>query len=324
MDNTVYENTLSLLIRDSDGRIRDLLSRIVEWRRLHNKQVDGIDGFEWYEVSGDPRTLNMLVTKCILEIVYKSNKSCFYRPRDLEAIEAALRDYSSSKVVEEVEEIPSDIFEVIVGHADKKDILFRAITSKKPLHVLLYGAVASAKSLFLEELSRLKNSYFVLGSRLSKAGLYEILLNVKPKYLIIDEIDKVDDQSNVSALLSLMQTGFVAEALYGRHRSAVLDTRVFAAANRIEKLPKELLSRFTILHFDEYSDREFLEVSTTVLSTREGVPKPIAEYIAKRVLYSLKSRDVRDCIKVARLALYKLNEEEVDHIIGILSKQKKS
>ena len=57
----------------------------------------------------------------------------------------------------------------------------------------------------LEELSRLPYSKYVLGSSLIKAGLYEVLFNEKPRVLILDELDKVDDAHNLTCLDRSMQ-----------------------------------------------------------------------------------------------------------------------
>jgi Holliday junction DNA helicase RuvB len=318
---TVYENTLAALAKDRDGELERLLWDIVKWRR-ENPRREGVDGFEWHEVHGDPRTLNSLVTKRILSITFKSNKSTYYVPTNVEAIEKALLDYgSTSQVVKEHEGIPADLFSIIVGHEDKKDILFRALNSDRPVHVLMVGSVATAKTLFLEELRRLPGSTFRLGSRLSKAGLYDILFSEKPRYLLLDELDKIEDQSNVAALLSLMQDGRIVETLHNKTRSTVLRTWVFASANREDKIPVELRSRFVVLRFSEYTPEEFLEVASKVLVVREGVEPGIADYIARQVLYRMRSRDVRDAIKVARL-LYRRTKQEVDHVISILSAQR--
>jgi Holliday junction DNA helicase RuvB len=101
----------------------------------------------------------------------------------------------------------------------------------------------------------------------------------------------------------------------------VLRTWVFASANREDKIPVELRSRFVVLRFSEYTPEEFLEVASKVLVVREGVEPGIADYIARQVLYRMRSRDVRDAIKVARL-LYRRTKQEVDHVISILSAQR--
>lgn len=317
----IYSNILSVLSHDSDGRMKQLLETILEWERTHPSQSE-YDGFEWHMVFADPRTLNSLVTRRILKIVFKSNKCCMYRVVDLEALEKALADYEGSFVQEPTTEtLPMDLFKIIIGHEDKKEILMRSLNSKRPVHILLWGTVASAKTLFLEELARLPRKRFILGSSLTKAGIFDVLFNERPRYLIIDELDKIDDMENLSALLSLMHKGYVTETKYRRHRTVRLKTWVYGSANDIRRLPPELLSRFTLLKFKDYTDDEFREVVVSVLLQQEGIHENLGIYIADKVLNSLNSHDVRDAVKVSRL-LKTQSKEDVDKIITILKKQK--
>ncbi len=316
-----YREALGLLIRDDSGGMEKLLREIVMWEEAHPPETP-YSGFEWYAVHGRPQTLNALVIRRILSITLKSNKYTCYRLTCREAVEKALEDFSSIVEVkeEEVREVPGDLFDVIIGHEDKKEILRRCLASERPMHPLLWGSVASAKTLTLEELRRLPSSHFVLGSSLSKAGLYEILFQTRPRYLIIDELDKVTDSSNLSALLSLMERGHISETKYRRHKAIDLTTWVFASANRIKKIPEELMSRFIPLRFRDYTPDEFIEVVVTLLTEREGLPEWLSLHIAKSVLTTFRSRDVRDAIQCVRL-LKEQTKEDADHLIGILKRQ---
>jgi hypothetical protein len=320
-EDVVYAATLQTLSSDAKGEIETLLQDMIQWEREHPTQ-NTYDGFEWYMVHGDARTLNSLVTRKILEIRMKTNKTCNYRLSNINAVERAVCDYQGMATPqEETAEIPPDLFDIIIGHEDKKDILMRSIGSDRPVPCLLHGSPASAKTLMLEELARLPESKFVLGSNLSKAGLFEVLFNERPKYLILDELDKVDDEDNLSALLSLTERGLVTETKYKRYRGLQLKTWVFASANRIDRLPPELLSRFTKLRFRDYTDEEFLEVAVKVLMSREGVVESLAEYIADRTMRVLNSRDVRDAVRTSRLLKDK-DKADVDYIVSILSRQR--
>lgn len=320
-EDVVYAATLQTLSSDTTGEIERLLLDMLQWEKEHPTQ-NTYDGFEWYMVHGDARTLNSLVTRRILEIRMKTNKTCNYRLSNINAVERAICDYQGmTSQPEETAEIPPDLFDIVIGHEDKKDILMRSIGSDRPVPGLLYGSPASAKTLMLEELSRLPGSKFVLGSNLSKAGLFEVLFNERPKYLILDELDKVDDESNLAALLSLMERGIITETKYRRYRRLQLKTWVFASANRIDGLPPELLSRFTKLRFRDYTEEEFFEVAVKVLTSREGVAESLAAYIADRTMRVLNSRDVRDAVRVSRLLKDK-DKADVDHIISVLSKQR--
>lgn len=322
VDQEVYNAILVLLSHDTDAEMEKLLRRIVEWERGHPPK-DEYDGFAWHEIFADARTLNSLVTRRILKVVFKSNKFCSYRAMDVDAVEKALADYEGAFTQEAVteERIPPDLFNVVTGHEDKKDILQRSLRSEKPVPCLLWGSAASAKTMFLEELARLPRSRLILGSSLTRAGLFDVLFNERPQYLLIDELEKIEDIENLSALLSLMHKGYVTETKYRRHRTIRLKTWVFGSANEIIRLPRELLSRFQLLRFRDYTDDEFYEVSVNVLRDQEDVTENLALYIAEKVLRELGSRDVRDSIKCARL-LKEKTKPEVDHIIGIMKRQR--
>jgi len=322
VNQEVYNNILTVLSHDNDGDMKKLLERILEWENTHPRE-NQYHGFSWFDVHGDARTLNSLVNRLILDVVFKSNKSCAYRVLDLQALEKALADYEGSFTQEVVteEQIPTDLFKLVTGHEDKKNILLRSLQAEKPVHNLLFGSVASAKTLFLEDLSRLPHSRFILGSSLTRAGLFDVLFNERPRYLIIDELEKIDDIENLSALLSLMHKGYISETKFRRHRTLRLKTWVFGSANDISRLPKELLSRFLLLRFRDYTDDEFREVSIDVLKEQENISENLGLYIAEKVLRDLNSRDVRDAIKICRL-LKEKTKDEVDRIVQILNRQK--
>lgn len=316
-----YTAALTLLSHDTDGNMKKLLETIVEWEKNHPSKTE-YDGFSWFDVFGDSRTLNSLVTRRIVKIVFKSNKYCAYRAFDLAALEKALADYEGSFIQEVTsEEIPADLFNIVTSHEDKKDILLRSLKAEHPVSILLWGTVASAKTLILEELVRLPHNTFVLGSNLTQAGLFEVLFNERPRYLVIDEIDKIKDTENLAILLSLMHKGLIRETKYRRHRTLRLKTWVFASANDISHLPRELMSRFLPLKFRDYTDDEFYEVVVNVLKEQENISENLGLYIAERTLRELTSRDVRDCCKIARL-LKEHSREEVNKIVEILKRQK--
>jgi Holliday junction DNA helicase RuvB len=315
------ETLFTLLSSDKSEELSDLLHRIIEWEKA-NPPKDAYDGFFWHDISGDPRILNKLVVLRVLKVTLKTNSGTQYRLLDRQAVEQALEDTSKLTLKpEEVEvEVRGDTLDLIIGHEEKKEIMMRALKSRERTHLLLYGSVASAKSLTLECLSRLPGAKYILGSSASKAGLFELLYNEEPRFLILDEVDKIDTAEDLSILLSVMERGFISETKYGRRRSKTLNTKVIAACNRIDKFPPELLSRFIKIRFRDYTDDEFIDVSAKVLSQREGVPMGLAVYIADQTLRKLRTKDVRDACKIARL-LKEKTREDVDRVIELLSKQ---
>jgi len=85
----------------------------------------------------------------------------------------------------------SPLFNDIIGYNDVKRLLRMGLDSDEQIHILLSGPPASGKTMFLESLSKLKSSYFVDGSSATKSGLIDCLFLNNPKYLLIDEIDKM-------------------------------------------------------------------------------------------------------------------------------------
>jgi len=97
-----------------------------------------------------------------------------------------------------------------------------------------------------------------------------------------------------------MEQGRIIRAKVGRKLDVRVTAWVIAAANRTAKMPVELLSRFSIHNLTEYNATEFRHVVTSVLVTHEDTNYDIAAEIATRLLG--KTHDVRDAVRVARLA----------------------
>lgn len=224
----------------------------------------------------------------------------------------------SKYTVNENNELESSqkLFENIVGYDDIKKIFTYALNSSLPVHILLVGPPGSAKTLFLMECMKLSRSYFTLGSHSTKAGMLDYLFNNRPKNLIIDEIEymTIKDQA---ALLSLMETGILSETKYEKTRKSIMRTWVFASCNDEKKLLTPLLSRFFVLYFKKYDYVTFEKISNHILATECNIDNEISTLIAKLVWNKLKSRDIRDCIKIGRICN---NKDDVQMVVNILKR----
>lgn len=158
-------------------------------------------------------------------------------------------------------------------------------------------------------------SFFVVGSNTTKAGLVNQLFERRPKFLLIDELEKmsITDQT---ALLHLMETGIISETKFKKTRQMELTSKVFATANSCEKITNPLLSRFAILEMPEYTFEEFSKIAVTKLG-KENVGVNTARVIAEQVWNELGSKDIRDAIKVSRLAS---NDQEISWITKIMKR----
>jgi Holliday junction DNA helicase RuvB len=292
----------------------------------HRQQSYGWLGFEhtdikldtddWKLAMGVPRRLNVLANMGFLEVTFSSNSSTCYKVIDIDEVEEALRSIGEvEEVIEPTPEIeaPQDIFDVIVGYDDVKRVFKKALGTPR-LNYLLIGPPACAKTLFIEELRRIKGASLHLGVTSSKSGLRDILLEEKPRILLIDEIERMSGE-DMSILHSVMESGYVSETLHRRRREAYLKLQVFATANAAGKISHALRSRFEEIHFPEYTREDFIRVSVGCLTKREGIEPDLANYIAEKAWEI--SRDVREAIRIGLVAKGK---HEVDEYCKFLVK----
>lgn len=267
-------------------------------------------GWQWFEVHTPVPTLNRMVAERVLDVTMSSRSSTYYKVKDhalvQETIEAIEEFIPAPGAV-----IPDDLFSIVVGHDRIKWAFKMSLASERPVSILLVGPVATAKTLFLQELARLPESRYLLGSASSKAGIVDYLLEYRPRYLIVDELEKSDGR-DLSSLLSLMQTGIVTRLKKNMREQVTITTWVFAGANDTRMIPRELLSRFLVIRLVEYTETEFRHVCEEMLK-REDVSETLSTEVITRILPH--TRDVRDAIKVARLAR---NSNDVRELVRLM------
>jgi Holliday junction DNA helicase RuvB len=206
-------------------------------------------------------------------------------------------------------------FSNVVGYPELKKLLLRSIVSKEPVHVLLTGPSSSSKTVFLlEMLEGLDDAYFIDAVGASGAGMIDHLFNNNTKYLLIDEIDKMK-KSDQAALLNVMETGLLSETkLKGKTRQKKVNLSIFATSNEVVKLSAPLRSRFMGLHLEEYTYLEFTEIVSRLLKKRYKLDSSISEKIGYQVWHIMKSKDVRDAIRIAKLIK---SPDDVDWLVNI-------
>ena len=319
---------------DEKLRLLQLLTQHIEWvdivkealqvekseqERYEHEGYGKWFGFEWYQVHCPVPTLHKMVHEKVLDITLSTRSGTHFKVREPEVVTEVIKAIEEPGEYEIPSTVPGDLFNIIVGHDNIKTLIRYAIEAEKAVHLLFSGPPASAKTLFLMELTRLPESYYCLAQTTTQAGLANLLFTYQPRYLLIDEIDRLTGE-HVGVLNSLMATGVISESKYGKTRGIELPTKVFAAGIRIHVLPKDLLSRFTHLKFAPYTEEEFIQVSTQVLVSMESTPVDLAKAISKAVWQkSQNSSDVRSCVQVARLAAG--DPEKADEILRVLRRQ---
>lgn len=287
----------------------------LQWSLTHPKP------FTWREARVLGRFLDKLLMDGILDYVEGGR----YRFRDPQAVFQALVRYTAEQrrareTVDRGEPLqvpvgaPRDLFSELVGYETAKRITLMALSAPKVVHILYVGPPASGKSLFMEGVSTIPGAVYRFGDSVTKAGLRALLFTEKPPVLCIDEIDKMPDEES-SALLEFMERQVVSQLNYRSNREESIVIRVFAAANRVERMRPELLSRFWKVQLSPYTYEEFVRVVTIHLSKR-GHTDQLASFIANGV--AERTRDVRDAVRIADMTR---STSDAEFLISQLGKE---
>jgi len=212
-------------------------------------------------------------------------------------------------------------FSNIVGYSDIKKLLLKSIVSKEPVNILLVGPPASSKTAFLLEiLQSTQGAYFMDATSITSAGMIDYLFTHDVKYLLVDEIDKMKATDQAS-LLNAMETGIISETkLNGKTRQKKIKLWIFSTSNNVDKLSKALRSRFMELHLKEYSYKEFIDIVSKLLKKGYRMDEDTSEKIAYSVWNVMKSKDVREAIKIAKLTK---SLDDVDWLVNVRMKYRK-
>lgn len=292
------QDTIYRLVQENPDW-RELLTEIVAFEDAH-RQEQYYQGWLWQDVHCSPSNINRMITAKIVDLVSSSRTYNYYRLRSLEDTREALGSDETEIAVPLTEPIDADaLFENVVGHERVKTLLRYALKAEGAVHCLLIGPPGTAKTLILSDISRLAGAQMYLGSTTTKAGMVGMLLSYRPSFLVIDEIDKMASD-DMSPLLSLMETGVVSRLQHGHYDRVTMPTRVFAGANELAKISAPITNRFARFEIPPYNHNEFLNVSTRLLTNREGLGPDMALLVAREV--ASHSLDIRDAVRVARMA----------------------
>jgi len=277
---------------------RGYLTEMLEYEDAHAHDTAYV-GWEWADVHSPVSQINMMVAGGLVNVHSKSRTYTFYRLRSAEDVREALAVESVPGGAQAPAADVDNLFSLVVGHERIKTLLRYALRADGAVHCLLCGPPGTAKTLILSDIGRLEGAQFYLGSTTTRRGLVGLLLTHKPAYLIIDEIDKMEDR-DMSPLLSLMETGMVMRLQHGHQERVTMPTRVFAGANDLRRLSQPIINRFARFEVEPYTAAQFVAVCQMVLTKREGLGPEMALHVASEVVQ--RSLDIRDAVRVARMA----------------------
>ncbi len=295
----------------------ELLMEITRFEESVDLEKEYRIGWSWRHVRIWPATLSRLFKDGYLDNVFRSNSYTGYKLTEKAKTLVLSSQQANAAVSEPVSKVDlgDELFTDIIGHEDVKELLKATLLAEKPVHIMLTGPPALAKTLFLWDIEQTfgEQAIWLVGSATSKAGLWDLVAEREPKILLIDEMDKMN-AVDMAALLTLMEGGRLVRAKRGRELDINNPLKVVAASNRLEKLSPELRSRFAIRRLNPYSRSEFLIVVKGVLVRKENLSEEMAQEIAGRL--DGISQDVRDAIRVARLAPQVGVEKAIQLLLG--------
>lgn len=295
----------------------DALKKMLEFETTHPKE-EWYLGWEWHQVGVMQATINKLITMEMVTRTFSSRSTKAHSLTEKGKIAAQHNDVAvaiSTPIINPVDLDFSHMFDDIIGYEDIKELLRECLQTEKPIHVLLVGPPAMAKSLFLLDIENVwgNRAMWLVGSATSRAGLWDGVADKQPRILLIDELDKMSG-GDAAALLTLMEKGRLVRMKVHRALDIQMDIWVIACANRTYKMSPELLSRFKQFQISEYNATEFHNVVVRALEIHENVNHNDADEIAMRLVN--KTHDVRDAVRVARLSKRVGVKRAVELLVG--------
>jgi len=306
----------------------EVLQDIVDYLD-ENKDPDGAfvqdteykASFTHKDVPHTPQTLYQLESNGIIERVFDSNSSTVYALKNRGEVRKQIKmleeTYDDGMLTHmhdfpDEEKLPEGLFDDVVGYEDVKWLIRRGMTQDSITNFLLIGPPGSAKTVFLMCIANYEDAEFVPASDSSSAGFMETMFKEKPKYMLLDELDDMDEDDQ-SSLSSYTETGILKETKYKKKREMRTNTKTLATANDESEIQDYILDRFVTLHFDPYTKEEFMEVCEHILPRKEGKDEAEAKKIAEEVWRMEGEGNVRKAIAVARLS-----DGDPERVISVL------
>jgi hypothetical protein len=282
-------------------------------------------GWDYSDVAANPQNLSQMVQDGLLDVTRRSSRPNTYSLKNADQVEQALElvqeggsvgESDEPETVEDTDgdedDIPDDLFDVVIGHEPVKDLLNRCINTDEQTHFRLQGESSTAKSVFLTELERVEGAVYRSASGMTEAGLLDILIEDQPEYLLFDEIDKAEKEC-YTPLYELTEHGRIQKTISGSSMNIELNCNLVVTLNHPDKLPEELRKRMIELKFEEYSDGEYVEIVTRVLCNKFELDEDIASFIAEYQLEELGEKNVREPEQIAKLS--KNDMDDVKRVI---------
>jgi Holliday junction resolvasome RuvABC ATP-dependent DNA helicase subunit len=185
-------------------------------------------------------------------------------------------------------QIPGDFLSPMLGHPLLKERVSDAVGhSGKEVrdHMIFVGPPGCGKTVMLMEIERLEGAKTAVGANTTATGLRNLLIKENPRFLLVDEIEKMARANpvTISILLEWLNTGRIITTTHKGRTVHYNYGTMFAAANTIERLPPELIDRLDTFFLPEFKEDQFHEVVTALMVNRYHRSEEMAEYVSAQV-----------------------------------------
>jgi Mg-chelatase subunit ChlI len=183
----------------------------------------------------------------------------------------------------------------IIGFDDIKRLMRQVINvhNKKKVNFLIAGYPGTAKTVFLlsakDELEpQGAKCEYIDCSNLTGAGIMDYILTAyvdehrKIDYLLLDEIDKVDNRDQ-KKFLNMLQTGIVKNTKRFDKRETRINFVPIATANDLNRVYKPLFDRFITVYVPKYTKDQFFSIGEQILKKKYLFSEPVAKQIILKV-----------------------------------------
>lgn len=312
-------NNIESELKDNPGYI-DEIESIAEYEENNkcpnHSFIEGEDYdscWTYKDVGVMPQKLYQMETRGLIDRVFDSNSTTSYslidRDKAKSVAEELSRQYNNDGAVEVNHSFPNDeqleeigVFDDVVGYEDAKWLLRKALSSDDIVNILLVGPPGCGKTVFLRCIDRLEGARFISGNKTTGSGFTDEMFERKPRYMCIDELDDMDN-NNQKALSDYSEEGVLVETKGNdKRREMHTNTKTFAAANNTDNILDQIENRFTDLHFDPYTLKQFVKVCKRILPREFGHSEDHAEDIARAVWEIDGFANVRKAEDVASLS----------------------
>lgn len=184
------------------------------------------------------------------------------------------------------------MFDDILFHDELKEILIKIVNKEVYLNILLYGDIATAKTLFLLELKDNTNS-ILIDKNTTEVGLINALFFNDYDILLIDQLDNLDKKLHDS-LLNILEHGIITKTYNKTTAQKRLKISCIATANNINKIGRQLLSRFMLFRFNKYTVDQYKQVCEVKLKKMGASEEMIKEIFE----FTKESRDIRKALQI--------------------------